>query len=289
MDELIFDSYLEEDTTPTEDAVPAETESEQADAQTDTAQPDGAESDKPAQEENPERDTTPKDPETVAFKHRRTTVALDKKAVDSIASALGMGANDVTALLQKGTDYDYKVKQYADLESRLEAYGKELNLGARGVFGLLENARDRSLLDGIRTQIKGEHPEWTEDAVNELAAVRLNEQKREIETRQTQQEQESREAENKPLVDFFLRHPEITVDAMPEEMKADLMNGISPEEALLRHQSKQKDEELESLKNEIEKLKKDAENKRTSIGSAVSEVGGEVEDPFIDAFNREFN
>lgn len=289
MEDLIFDSYPDEDTTPVEETAPTETDGAPA-AESETAETESEPgSDKPAEETNPEKDTAPQDLDTVEFKHRRTTVALDKKSVENIASALGMGANDVTTLLQKGTDYEYKVKQFSDLENKLDRYAKEFNLGPGGVFGMLDGVRDRTLLKNIQLQVKGEHPDWTEDAVNELSMFKLNEQKQKTQEQTHRQEQDSAEAENKPLVDFFMRHPEITVDTMPEEMKTDLMNGVNPEEALLRYQNKQKDGELENLKNEIAKLKKDAENNRKSVGSAVSEVGGQVEDPFIDAFNKAFN
>ena len=282
----LFEGCLIEDTTPTEDSTSTETAEAEAEP---TAEPSAGSETEPAAQTETEPPAAPQAAETIEFKRNRDVFALDKKSAESLAQTLGMDTSSFVALVQKGYDYDRRVGQLNDLESKLDGYGKSLNMDREGLFGMLQNAADRSALRVVAAQVKAEHPEWSDDAVQEISTARLAEQRRQNEANAAAQEQKQKEAETRPLVEFFMRHTDISPDSMPAEMQTDIFErGFSPEEAYQKYQNTQKDKEIENIKAQLAQMQKDAENRAKIIGSVTSEIGGKTEDDLMDEFFANF-
>lgn len=270
MDEFdIFEGVPMEDTTPTEVA------------EEPTAEPKAEPTEEPTAEPEKKEEAAPQ-AATISFKHHEKTADLDRASVESLANTLGVDADALVATLQKGYDYDRKNTRLSEIESKLDKYGKSLNVDRDGLFGILENAGDRAAMRNISAQIKAEHPNWGDDAVQELSRARLAEQKRVNAENIAAQEKAREEETTRPLVEFFLRHSDITPDTMSDEMKKDIFErGLTPEEAYQKHLNTEKDKEIESIKAELAKLQKDAENRAKSIGSVTSEVASNPVDDVL--------
>lgn len=281
-----FDFFAEfetEDATPMEESSAAEPANESAETTADPVENAGEE--KVAAQEMKEEDAAPKAPETIDFKHNHESKALDKAAAESIATALGIDIPALVDTIQKGLIFDDKSTKLNVLESRLDEYGKRLNMDREGLFGMLENAGDRAALRSIAAVVQAEHPDWNAEAVQEISRARLAEQKRQNAETAAAQEQQKKEEELRPFQQFFMRHADITPDTMPDEMKTDIFErGYTPEEAYQKYQNTQKDKEIETIKTQLAQMQKDAENRAKSIGSVTSEVGSKTEDDLMDEF-----
>ena len=277
MDEMNIMDLLVEDTIPTEES---ETKEEAVESAPETV-------DEVAPEEAPTTDLSEEQPETVDYKFNHKVTQLDRKAMESIAAALGMDIPALTAQMQKGAGYDAKAERLAEIENTLDEYAQDLNVDRKGIFKLLETAGDRAALRTISAQVKAAHPDWADSAVMEVSKMALEQRKQNAAQNKSMAAKKAEEESNRPFVEFFLRHPDITPDNMSEEMKQDIMDGLSPEEAFYRQQSRIKDQELETVKEELAQLKQQTENKRKAIGSVNSEVGQRTDDlsaAFLSAF-----
>lgn len=272
MDDFDLSEFLVEDTIPDEGS--EEIAQETAEEETENS----GESDKASETPTTEKPAESQEPETVEYKFNHTVTPLDKKAMQSIADALGVDITTLTAQLQKGAGYDAKASKLEALERTLDSYAGKLNMDRSGVFKILESAGDRAAIRGIAAQVKAMHPDWTDDAILEVSNLKLAEQKQRALQDESERRRQESEAANRPLVDFFLHHPDITPDNMPDEMKQDIFGGLTPEEAFSRHETRQKEKELQSLKEELSRIQQQNTNKAKAIGSATSEVGEKTDD-----------
>ena len=210
-------------------------------------------------EETPEETT--EEEETVEFKFFGQTSQLNKPAIEKIGAGLGKSADEVIALLQKGTNYENSplhklMDKYADANgmSRQE-YIKFLE---DGLPGLAENIQ--------RNKITNEHPDWDEEKVNLAVQLNLSKMNMAKAEREAKEKEDAEYEMNRPHLEFMAKYP--NVREYPKEVAEDINKGIAPivaYEAYLQRQEYAA--KLEELNKQIAKQQKKERNKAKTTGS----------------------
>ena len=210
-------------------------------------------------EETPEETT--EEEETVEFKFFGQTSQLNKPAIEKIGAGLGKSADEVIALLQKGTNYENSplhklMDKYADANgmSRQE-YIKFLE---DGLPGLAENIQ--------RNKITNEHPDWDEEKVNLAVQLNLSKMNMAKAERESKEKEDAEYELNRPHLEFMAKYP--NVREYPKEVAEDINKGIAPivaYEAYLQRQEYAA--KLEELNKQIAKQQKKERNKAKTTGS----------------------
>lgn len=219
---------------------------------------------------------TTEEEETVDFKFLGQVSKLNKSAVEKIGSGIGKSADEVVALLQKGTNYgnsplDKLIGKYADANGMSrEDYVKFLE---NGLAGLEENIQ--------RNKVVAEHPDWDEEKVNlavQLQLTKINTEKAKAE------EQAKKDAEYelyKPHLEFIAKYPD--VKEYPKEVAAEIDKGVSP---IIAYQAylneKEYQAKLEELNQKISQEEKKIKNKSKSTGSLRDNSSDEEHDWFAE-------
>ena len=210
--------------------------------------------------EEPPEETTEEE-ETVEFKFFGQTSQLNKPAIEKIGAGLGKSADEVIALLQKGTNYENSplhklMDKYADANgmSRQE-YIKFLE---DGLPGLAENIQ--------RNKITNEHPDWDEEKVNLAVQLNLSKMNMAKAEREAKEKEDAEYELNRPHLEFMAKYP--NVREYPKEVAEDINKGIAPivaYEAYLQRQEYAA--KLEELNKQIAKQQKKERNKAKTTGS----------------------
>lgn len=207
-------------------------------------------------EENTEAEETP-EAETIDFKFLGETTKLPKNEISAIGNALGMEADEVVNLLQKGKNYgnspsDKVFKRLAKAnEMTEEEYMKFLNDNAEE---LEHNIAKDKILDN--------HPDWDDEKIEmQIALDRKNAKEQEVIDAKKQEEEDLR-----PFMEFLQKYPDVT--EFPPEVAIDINKGINPIIAYESYLQKQ------NYEAELAKLKKAEENKKTAPGS-LKDTGGD--------------
>lgn len=250
-------------------------EGEDSEETTEENEPEDEATEETEEIEETDEETTEEE-ETVDFKFLGQTSKLNKSAVEKIGSGLGKSADEVVALLQKGTNYgnsplDKVIAKYADANGmNKEQYVKFLE---DGLVKLEENVQ--------RNKVVAEHPDWDEEKVN--LAVQLQLSKIGVEKARAE-EQARKDAEYelyKPHLEFIAKYPD--VKEYPEEVAAEIDKGVSP---IIAYQSylneKEYQAKLEELNQKISQEEKKIKNKSKSTGSLKDNSADDEHDWFAE-------
>ena len=219
---------------------------------------------------------TTEEEETVDFKFFGQTSKLSKPAIEKIGQGLGKNAEEVVALLQKGTNYEHSplhklIDKYAEANGmNREEYVKFLE---NGLPGLAENIQ--------RNKIQGEHPDWDDEKVN--LAVQLNLSK--LNTAKAEREEREKKAAEqeafKPHLEFLAKYPD--VKQYPDEVAKDIEKGVSPIVAYESYMQRlEYQEKLNELNKKIAKETQKQKNKAKSTGSLKDSDEGSEKDWFAE-------
>lgn len=216
--------------------------------------------------------------ETIDYRFNHEVKSLDRKAVDSIASALGMTAEDVVANLQKGTDYE-RVRQMNEQNqgviNRISEWG---GVAPNEIEKLLDRMTAQTAMQSAMRSVREQYPDLPDNVLQDMARMRVTAQMATERERKAAEQKQKEEQRDRPWVDFFVNHPEISPDKVPHEVLDGVNAGLSPNEAWLSYQLKQKEIELQQTK-------KTQTNKQKAIGSLGGEVSDEKKDPFLEGFD----
>ena len=220
------------------------------------------------EEETEEADEeTTEEEETVDFKYFGQTSKLNKIAVEVVGEGMGKSVDEVITLLQKGANYDNT--KYA------EANG----MNRQEYIKFLEDQLP-SLAESIqRNKVSSEHPEWDDEKVE--LAVKLN--LKEMNTARAEKEQKEKEEAEfelyKPHLEFLKKYPDVT--EYPDEVAAEIENGISPIVAYEAYLQKQEyEQKINELNKKIAKEERKQKNKATTTGSLKENDGDNETDWF---------
>lgn len=197
--------------------------------------------------------------------------------------------DDVVNNYQKGLNYDKLVEKLNNLEnSKAMSYinnkAEELGMSVDEYMDQVENyekeqqkQREQEKLDDM---IANGVPEDVAKEVIATSQLRKELQAEKNKLEKEKKEKQDKESKDKEYADFIKEFPEIKPDDIPKEVFAEAENS-SLREAYMKYQ-------LEEQKKQIEILKKQNENKSSSVGS-TTEFGGKENkssDPFLAGFDE---
>ena len=221
-----------------------------------------------------ESEETTEEEETIDFKYFGQTSKLNKAAIEKIGAGMGKNADEVVALLQKGTNYEN-----TPVHRLIDKYAEANGMNRQEYLKFLEEGLPNLAENIQRNKVISEHPEWDEEKVE--LAVKLNLSK--MSTAKAEKEQKARiEAEYqiyKPHIEFIAKYPD--VNEYPDEVAEQIDKGIPPIIAYESYlQEKQYAAKLEELNKKIAKEERKQKNKATTTGSLRENDGGGEKDWF---------
>jgi hypothetical protein len=269
----LFDDY-EPETTGAEETTDELKEQETPEAkETEAAEVE----DKPAEE--PEKE--PEKPQTIRVKYNG-----EEKDVS---------IEEATTLVQKGMNYDKVVSERDKLRDSeamkaLKFFADMSGQSVDDYSKFLVEQQEQILVQNEAEAITKAHPEWSEDAINELAASRANKKMEELKTSAAKREEQQKQKELEPWIKFLDKYPEYKrVEGQPEkpippEVLKDVENGLTPIEAMSAHLQKNQEldfkKKIEEYDAKLAALEKNKKNKETALPSA-SGVTETPEDSFL--------
>lgn len=273
----LFDDY-EPETPDTENETDELEEQETPGVDTEE-ETEESEQDKPAEVEEPA-----KEPD----KHQTLRVKYNGEEKD-------ITFEEAITLAQKGMNYDKVVAERdklrdSDAIKALEFFADLNGQSVDDYSKFLVEQQEQILVQNEAEAITKAHPEWSEDAINELAASRANKKMEELKTSAAKREEQQKQKELEPWIKFLDKYPEYKrtegqqEKPIPTEVIQDVENGLTPIEAMALYEQRNKELEFTKMKEEYEKklaaLEKNKKNKETAPPSA-SGVAETPEDPFL--------
>ena len=244
----------------------------------------------------PEAPAAEEEPENLSYRFNHTETLLDKKSVESIASALGMKEDEVIAQLQKGADYDRRVSQHgkviedhSDVMNRLEEIAANRGISVKDAQAQLLDALDQTEIFAIMQDIRVKNPEMDPQAIGELAKERHAAQRMsaQLATRRSRESDESRF--NDVWTAFFARHPDLANKQLPDEVYGYFVEGFSPEEAYQKHQNDIQAKKTAELEEKLKQLEQAQKNVTTSVGSLSATKTDGNKDDFDEGWDSAFD
>lgn len=191
--------------------------------------------------------------------------------------------DQLTAMLQKGRDYDEVRKQRDELSSkskdfdtlnRMADYFASNNGMSREEYIEYFNASTSE--DGIKSQIDKDYPDLPDEAKTEL-----------FESRKAKMAAAKEAAVNekaaKDMAALKAEYPDANIDDLPSDVQADIANGMKPVDAMRLHELRELRKQKAELDTQIDALKKEKDNRSRSIGRVESKSDRGV-DAFVQGF-----
>ena len=234
-----------------------------------------------------ENQTEPKEESKEDFKSLLDE--LSKKVKYNKESVQIESIDDVVNNYQKGLNYDKLVEKLNNLEnSKAMSYinnkAEELGMSVDEYMDQVENyekeQQKQREQEKLEDMIANGVPEDVAKEVIATSQLRKELQAEKNKLEKEKKEKQDKESKDKEYADFIKEFPEIKPDDIPKEVFAEAENS-SLREAYMKYQ-------LEEQKKQIEILKKQNENKSSSVGS-TTEFGGKENkssDPFLAGFDE---
>ena len=275
MDE-IMNSTEEMEFLDESDLVEADAETEPEEQPADQPEAQGDIQEKPADQ-----------PETITAKYKDHSWDLPKKEVEAAAQALGMTAQDVVTLLQKGMNYDSlaarKPEKTPDLEV-IDFYARANGMNRDQYLQMLRQNQTKLLENQERQRLMAQYPNADPRLLQEMAG--LSAWQKEAQAQKMRQDQErarqeevrkQEQARRAPWERFFRAHPDMDAKKLPSEMLERVAAGEDPTAVWYSLQNA-------ALETELAQLRKQQENQR-QVPAGVASDGKQTEtDPFLSGF-----
>ena len=213
---------------------------------------------------------------------------LSKKVKYNKESVQIDSIDDVVNNYQKGLNYDKLQEKLSNLEnSRAMSYitnkAQELGMSVDEYMEQVEEyekeQQQQREQEKLEDMIANGVPEDVAKEVIATSQLRKELQAEKNKLEQEKKEKEDKESKDKEYADFIKEFPDVKPEDIPKEVFEDAENS-SLREAYMKYQ-------LEEQRKQIEILKKQNENKSSSVGS-TTEFGGKESkssDPFLAGFD----
>lgn len=265
-----------EDTTPAEPEEQPATESA-VEEQPQEPAPD-AEDTTPAEESSPEPEEKP---QTITIQYDGQTKELT--------------LDEAVTLSQKGMNYDRMVQRYEDRlnNSRelqvLDFFGQMYGKTRDEYVDFLWQQREGAVAQQEAAALRNQYPDAPASMIEQMSKERAKAKTAELERVAAEKKQQDDDEKLKPWYEFAQAYPEEAKDLskLPPEVLEAAKNGEHPISAMRAYQLKQAEEELTTLRQELEQAKKtetqNQKNRKSAIGSVGSTATAPPSDPFLAA------
>jgi hypothetical protein len=284
---LFADDYQTDDDTDTEDTETNQTEeTEQKTEDCGEDEPDGDENDEDEHtsesEENgadgnekPDSDTNAGQTFTLKVNKEERTVTLD----------------EMTALAQKGADYDRVKEQNAQKQQTIDSLQAQIDAqkGTMDILGIIAEKSGTSLEQLAQTLYVNfrKSAGASEDvAREELKSAKLEKELNSIKDQQAKQQEKESDEETRAKKDFeeFQRdYPDVELtEELVEKLIPDVHSGMSLSAAYRKYEKAQDAARIQELERKLAAKEQNAKNKRKSPGSQQDSGGRRTKSEFED-------
>ena len=195
-------------------------------------------------------------------------------------------------LAQKGMNYDKVLNERNGL--RVDARASELmrrlaeanGMDVEQYVGFVENQQKAVMLQKEAQNIRTKYPDMPDDAVQEMAEMRVNEKHKAAEESAAARRRSEEEARQKPWMDFLREFPEYKDGReLPRGVAEGIERGLTPVEAMLRHRQTEYEQRIKELETKLTTKEQNEKSRKASVVSAASTAATKVEDAFLSAFD----
>lgn len=235
-------------------------------------------------------ETSGGDPEAEPPKDRQQTLKIKYNGEEKEITL-----EEAVTLAQKGMNYDKVAAERDRLRAVpknekalevIEEFARMNGMTADQYVEFLQNQQKRIVADREMNGIREKYPDAPEELLKEVAETRIESRRRQAAEKDAAQKTQAEEDARKPWADLLREYPEIKkAEDLPEDVVADIRSGLSPVDAMRRHQIKEKDKEIAALKARLEARETNEKNKKRSVGSAASTAANAEKDAFLSGFD----
>lgn len=194
---------------------------------------------------------------------------------------------EAVTLAQKGLDYDKVRGERDELRNGranriIGEYARENSMSVEQYLQFLEDGQKTKMLNREMDALSAKHPDAPEAVLREMAEMRIAAREKDAAAEAAEKKNREDSERQKPWADLLREFPEIRkAEDLPEDVLADIQSGLTPVDAMRRHQIKEKDREITELKAKLEAKEKNQTNKKRAIGSAASDAKTGEKDAFL--------
>ena len=198
---------------------------------------------------------------------------------------------EAITLAQKGMNYDKVAEERDRLRGHekatrvMENFARLNNMSLDEYADFLETQQKTVSIQREMQDIQTKHPDVPDDLAREIAELRAETKRKELEAQEEARRKEEEAAAQKPWLDFIREYPSMKdIKDLPEDVLDGIKSGLTPTEAMLRHERREKEKEIEELRKQLETQEKNKANKRKAVGSAASNAASKSSEPFLEGF-----
>lgn len=204
----------------------------------------------------------------------------------------GLSQEEAIVLAQKGMNYDHIKRELEQLKplKGMEEIAKEIDFWAEKsgmnrseYLRFLQDSRHAQAVNDEVQAIRSKYPEISEEAAREMAELKYKDAEKEQARAEEERKSAAEEAELAPWLAFTRQYPDIrSQDQIPPDVLADIENGLTPVEAMLKHEKAELQNQISELTKKIETTQKNKTNKAQATPSVGSSKAAEPKDPFLE-------
>lgn len=205
-----------------------------------------------------------------------------------------VGLEEMTALAQKGADYDRVKKQYSDSQQTIQELQKELEAtgSLRSVYDLLSVVANKTgtnpeaLAEMLYTNLRKNEGASEDLAKEELKRAKVEKERDALKTQKAQADEKKDDAESRAqreIEAFKNDYPDVVLtDELLSKLTPDLQKGKSLSSAYRAFEKAQSDAKIKELEKKLAAKEQNDKNKKRSPGSQKDSGGRRTKDNFDD-------
>lgn len=214
--------------------------------------------------------------------------------VQFLGKERGLNREEAITFAQKGLDYDHvrqeleelrplrkEIQEIAPFLQEVDYWAKESGMNRSEYLSFLRENRQAQMLQNEMSGIKTQYPDLPDEVVKEMAELRCKGKEAENVRLEEQQAQAQKDAELAPWQKFIEVYGITDPEKIPPDVMADVGNGLSPVEAMQKHEINELKKQLEAANTKKQIEEKHEENKKRAMPSAATQAQPEKEDSFL--------
>jgi hypothetical protein len=212
--------------------------------------------------------------------------------VKHLGEEKGLSREEAITLAQKGMEYDHikheldqlrPLKGMEDIAKEIDFWAEKSGMNRSEYLRFLRDSRHAQAVNDEVQAIRSKYPEISEEAAKEMAELKYKDAEKEQARAEEERKATAEEAELAPWLAFTRQYPDIrSQDQIPPDVLADIESGLTPVEAMLKHEKAELQNQVSELTKKIETTQKNKTNKAQAAPSVGSSKAAEPKDPFLE-------
>ena len=220
------------------------------------------------------------EPEFIDYTYNHNTTQLPRAAVKEIAAKLGVSAEDIVTVLQKGSNYDAlrdRQGAYNGIVNRIRAFADANDINTEDAINRAVDALDIIESAKYVNEIQKQYPNAPAKMVQEMALMRVKQNAGKPSQKAVDAAREAEAERERMWIGFFNNHQDVTAESLSPRMLQALERGENPEVVYVREQN-------DNLRKQIEELTQKQGRASRSTGSSKKTSGGSAVDAFLEGY-----